>query len=70
MPKLPVISSNKMIKIASKKGFNFVRQSGSHIILKNSEEKLLVIPNHKKLKKGTLIQIIKILEINKEEVLK
>ena len=67
MPKLPTVSSAKVIRIASKLGYGFVRQKGSHIILKNKEEKLLVIPNKKALKKGTLLQIIKAMGITKEE---
>lgn len=67
MPKLPVVSSTKVISVACKLGFELVRQKGSHLILKNKEGKMLVIPNHKKLKKGTLLQIIKALEITKEE---
>jgi len=70
MPKLPVVSSAKVIKVASGLGFKFVRQKGSHIILKNHEEKTLVIPNKKTLKKGTLLQIIKAMEITKEEFAK
>ncbi len=67
MPKLPTVSSTKVIHIASKLGYKFVRQKGSHIILKNKKEKILVIPNKKTLKKGTLLQIIKAMEITKEE---
>ena len=67
MPKLPVVSSTKVIFVAGKLGFELVRQKGSHLILKNKNGKILVIPNHKKLKKGTLLQILKILEITKEE---
>ena len=67
MPKLPAVSSTKVIRVASKLGYELVRQKGSHIILKNKEEKMLVIPNKKTLKKGTLLQIIKAMEITKEE---
>ncbi len=67
MPKLPVVSSTKVIKVASKLGFEFSRQKGSHLILKNKQEEIIVIPNKKILKKGTLLQIIKALDITKEE---
>jgi len=70
MPKLPVVSSSQVIKIAYSQGYGFVRQKGSHIILKNAEEKIIVIPNHATLKKGTLLQIIKALQITKEEFIK
>jgi len=70
MPKLPVVSSAKVVKIALKLGYRFVRQKGSHIILKNEEGEIAVIPNRKTLKKGTLLQIIKVLGITKEELVK
>ena len=66
MPKLSNISAGKMIKIAVCFGFTVVRQKGSHIILKK-QNRILVIPNHKKLKIGTAFQIIKIIGISKEE---
>ena len=67
MPKLPVVSAPEAIKVASKRGYFFSRQSGSHIILKDSFGKMLVIPNHERLKPGTLLQIIKVLGLTKEE---
>lgn len=67
MPKISNISAKEMIKIAEKQGFTFCRQKGSHIILKK-EDKMLVIPNHKKLKIGTTLQIIKIIDITKEDL--
>ena len=70
MPKLPVVSATEVIRVASKLGYEFVRQKGSHLILKNKEEKILVVPNHKALKKGTLLQIIKALGTTKEEFAK
>jgi predicted RNA binding protein YcfA (HicA-like mRNA interferase family) len=61
MPKLPVVSASEAIRVASRKGYFFSRQSGSHIVLKNSHGKIIVIPNHERLKPGTLLQIIKAL---------
>ena len=68
MPKLMVVSAIEIIKVAQKAGFEIVSQKGSHIKLKNSEGKILIIPNHKILKKGTTLQIIKTLGITKEEL--
>jgi len=67
MPKLSNVSASKVVKIAVKLGFFVSRQKGSHIILKNNSGKILVIPNHRKLKLGTLLQIIKVLNLSKEE---
>ncbi len=64
--KLPVASGNDCLKVALKIGFEFKRQKGSHLILTKGE-KLLVIPFHKTLKKGTLHQILKIMELTPEQ---
>lgn len=70
MPKLPVVSGAEIVKVSSKSGYAFVRQSGSHIILKNADGQVIVIPNHKCLKKGTFLQILKNLDLTKEEFIK
>lgn len=66
MPKLKNISSNKVLKVAFKLGFFLKRQSGSHILLRK-EDIIIVIPNHKTLKIGTIKQILKILNLNEKE---
>ena len=68
MEKLPVLSGHKVIKILEKIGFHTVRQKGSHIILvKNTDEtkKVLVVPAHKELDRGTLKEIIRQAELKK-----
>ncbi|MDD5162928.1 MAG: type II toxin-antitoxin system HicA family toxin [Candidatus ainarchaeum sp.] len=67
MPKLWNVSAREVVKVSSRLGFVFARQKGSHIILKHNDGRLLVIPNHEKLKIGTLLQIIKALGISREE---
>ena len=71
--KLPNISGKEVIKILAKTGFIPVRQKGSHIILKKQTaqgSKALVIPNHKEIKRGTLLEIIRQAGLNKEQFLK
>lgn len=68
--KLPQISGLKLIKILSKLGFITVRQRGSHVRLEkkiNEEIIKLTVPMHDKLKKGTLLSIIKSSKISEEE---
>ena len=70
---LPQISGRELIKILCKFGFIAVRQKGSHIRLeKKTSEKMikLTVFVHSKLKKGTLLRIIKDSEINEEEISK
>lgn len=72
MPKLPIVSGIKIVKVLSKIGFEHIRTSGSHMILtkKNNGKKItLPIPNHKELAKGTLKSIMKQVNINLEELL-
>jgi predicted RNA binding protein YcfA (HicA-like mRNA interferase family) len=68
--KLPQISGLKLIKILNKFGFQTIRQKGSHIRLEkkiNDETIKLTVPLHNKLKKGTLLCIIKSSKINEKE---
>jgi len=69
--KLPQISGKELIKKLRKFGFVATRQRGSHIRLeKNIGDKTIkiTIPNHNKLKKGTLNQIIKSTKLRPEDV--
>ena len=70
MPKLPVISGIKLVKILVKY-FHFfvVGRSGSHISLFNSFARITV-PLHSELDKGTLNGILKDAGISREEFLK
>jgi len=61
------ISGDELVRIAVKIGFEVRRQKGSHLILKRGES-LLVIPMHETMKKGTLLQILRVMEISKEEL--
>jgi len=70
MKKLPRLSGKEVIKALSKSGFIAVRQKGSHIILKKEfQEKTIavVVPNHKEIDKGTLLEIIRQSKLTKEE---
>ncbi len=71
MHKLKKISGKECVKILCNKfGFEVIRQSGSHIILKkilNDKKIGTVVPNHDELKLGTLKGILKLAEISEEE---
>jgi len=71
--KLPRLSGREIIKILSKQGFIAARQKGSHIILvKDSDKgkKAVVVPNHKEVDKGTLLEIIRQAGLTRDEFLK
>ena len=68
--KLPILSGHDVIKILSRQGFNVARQKESHIILimeSASGKKSVVVPNHKEIDKGTLLEIIRQSGMTKEE---
>lgn len=68
--KLPILSAHEIIKILEKEEFRILRQKGSHISLYKKTEKktlLVVIPNKKEIKIGTLIGILKQANITREE---
>ncbi len=69
--KLPQISGLELIKILHKFGFITSRQRGSHVRLEKrvgNEIIKLTVPLHNKLKKGTLLSIIKYSGIDEEEI--
>lgn len=71
--KLPVLSGKDVIKILKKIGFEEKRQKGSHIILAKETEqgkRAVVVPNHKEVDKGTLLEIIRQAGLTREEFLK
>ena len=68
--KLPLISSNEILKILVKQGFKIVRQRGSHITLHKQKDNrilLVVVPVKKQIKRGTLLSIIRQAGMTKDE---
>lgn len=72
MPKLPVISGKKLLKLLYKNGFRLVRQKGSHVFIENDSGNLMtVIPVHgnEDLGRGLLKSILNDLELSIETFL-
>jgi len=69
VPKIPVVSAIKVIKVLSKIGYETDHQTGSHIILRHREmpHKRLTVPNHKEIARGTLKAIIEEAELTVQE---
>jgi predicted RNA binding protein YcfA (HicA-like mRNA interferase family) len=70
MPKLPVLTPRKVVKILESKGFVLDRTKGSHCIYYNPEtRRRAVVPMHKKdLPKGTLFEILRQAGLSREEL--
>ena len=70
MPKLPRISSKEAIRALERLGFEQVRQTGSHVVMKKETqdgEIGCVVPVHQELKVGTLSGILKQAQVTVEE---
>lgn len=62
MPKLGIFSGDEICRILQARGFEKIRQRGSHIVMqKNSETgaTTIPVPNHKVVRTGTLRAIIR-----------
>jgi predicted RNA binding protein YcfA (HicA-like mRNA interferase family) len=73
MSKLPRISSTEAIRVLKRLGFEQVRQTGSHVVMKKETEDGeigCVVPVHRELKVGTLSGILKQAQVTVEEFIK
>lgn len=73
MPKLPVVSSKKIIKILERLGFDYApkRGKGSHLAFVKRDKdttRLVIVPdNRKEIPKGTLLAVLEQAGLTKEE---
>lgn len=62
MGKLRTLSGKEVCKILERQGFTQVRQKGSHIVMQKRTEETTItvpVPDHKQLKTGTLLSIVR-----------
>ncbi|BAD85699.1 hypothetical protein, conserved [Thermococcus kodakarensis KOD1] len=71
MSRLPRLSGEEVVKVlTSKFGFKVSRQRGSHVVLvkyENGRKIGTVVPLHKELKPGTLLGVLHLAGISKDE---
>ena len=71
MSKLPNLSGKEIIKILIKDfGFESVRQKGDHVILRkfhDGKKIVTVVPLHTDVKTGTLLGVLELAKISREE---
>lgn len=70
MPKLPRISSREAIRVLERLGFEQIRKTGSHVVMKKETkagEIGCIVPIHRELKVGTLSGILKQAQITPDE---
>lgn len=66
MPKLPHVSGQQVLRALERLGFQMVRQSGSHVVMKR-ESKGCVVPMHAEVKVGTLAGVLRQAEVSPDE---
>ncbi len=67
---MPVLSGHEVIKALKKIGFEPARQKGSHIVLvrvASDSKRAVVVPNHKQIDPGTLLEIIRQAGLKRDE---
>jgi predicted RNA binding protein YcfA (HicA-like mRNA interferase family) len=70
MPKLPIVTPKKLIRVLLKLGFFHSHGKGSHMVMAHSDGRRVVIPMHgRELPKGTLMAILKDLQISKDSLI-
>ena len=58
MAKLPLVSGQEARQALERLGFSFLRQKGSHAILRRGSQGC-VVPMHREIKQGTLRGVLK-----------
>ena len=66
MPKLPHLSGAEVQRALERLGFQRVRQSGSHVVMKR-ESGGCVVPLHAEVKIGTLAGLLRQAEVSTED---
>ncbi len=68
MAQLPILSGAEVVKVFERFGWQFVRQSGSHMVMvKNGEMASLSVPKHREVAKGTLRGLIRSANLTVDE---
>lgn len=69
--KYPVLAPEKIVRVLTRLGFNKVSQRGSHVKFKKegSPVKIVIIPMHSEIAKGTLKSILEQAGVTLEEFL-
>ena len=66
MPKLPRISGAEVVRALTRLGFEKIRQSGSHVVMRRGAVGC-VIPMHSEVKVGTLAGILRQAKVSTDE---
>jgi predicted RNA binding protein YcfA (HicA-like mRNA interferase family) len=69
--KLPTLTGEELIAALQKIGFVVIRQKGSHVRMKHSDNRVVTIPVHARqaVGKGLLLKILRDADLTKDELL-
>ena len=69
MSYLPVVSGRACLRALERLGFRFVRQVGSHMVLRRDAPfSQVVVPDHRTLDRGTLRSILRSAGVSPEQL--
>jgi predicted RNA binding protein YcfA (HicA-like mRNA interferase family) len=66
MPKLPRVSGTDVVRALGRLGFEVMRQSGSHVVMRR-DARGCVVPLHKEIKTGTLAGVLRQAGVSSDE---
>ncbi|HRL75171.1 MAG TPA: type II toxin-antitoxin system HicA family toxin [Candidatus Accumulibacter phosphatis] len=66
MPKLPRVSGAIVVRALERMGFEKLRQSGSHVIMRRGSRGC-VVPMHSEVKVGTLAGVLRQADVSPDE---
>jgi predicted RNA binding protein YcfA (HicA-like mRNA interferase family) len=70
MTRLPALAAREVVRAFGRAGFEFQRQTGSHLILYSAQRhQALSVPNHDPVKRGTLRALIRQAGLTAEQFL-
>ena len=69
-PRLPSTTAGQVVRILERHGFERVRQSGSHLLLRHADGRRVTVPMHKSkdLGRGLLARIMKDADLTIEDL--
>lgn len=68
MPRLPVVSGKELVKFLLKQGFVVTGRKGSHVKLKDMGGNVAIVPMHKTIATGTLLEILDEAKVTREDL--
>jgi predicted RNA binding protein YcfA (HicA-like mRNA interferase family) len=67
--RLPVVSGAQLVAVLERRGWQVLRQRGSHVRLRHPDRSVfLVVPLHRELKNGTLNGILRDAGLDRDEL--